>query len=84
MVKISASTNNLLRFLRNTFGAGYRWLQGAKKRPDKGQEVNALVDNVVKEVINKNKHANDMAVHDLVSEEDQENFDLLTLRVGKE
>ena len=46
--------------------------------------MNALVDNVVKDVINKNKHANYMAVHDLVSEEDQENFDLLTLSVGKE
>ena len=57
----------------NACGGGARRVkfQGAKKRPAKGEELNALVANAVKAVINTNKRKNSKASSDSGSEDEQ-------------
>ena len=52
---------------------GHVRFQDTNKRPSEGQELNVLVANAVKCVINK-KHAKSTAAHDSSLEEDLENF----------
>ena len=65
-------------------GAGRIRLQGAKKRPNKGEKLNDLVANVVKTVFTTNKHKKAKALSDSGSEEEQENFNFETLKIGEE
>ena len=44
-------------------GEGHMQLQGAKKRPHKGEDLHALVTNVVKDILRSNKCAKDKAEH---------------------
>ena len=48
--------------------------QGAKKRLDKGEELNALVSNKVKEVLKSNKLLNSKASNESISEDKKEHF----------
>ena len=58
--------------------------QGIKKRLSEGQELNALVDNALKEVIKKNNCAKPAAAHDSISEEYLQNFNFETLSIREE
>ena len=58
--------------------------QGIKKRLSEGQELHALVDNTLKEVIKKNNCAKAAAAHDSVSEEYLKNFNFETLSIMEE
>ena len=65
-------------------GAGRVRFQGAKKRPAEGEELNALVANTEKEVLNTNKRKKAKASSDSGSEDEQENFNLETFKIGEE
>ena len=58
--------------------------QGFNKRPSEGQELNALVANLVKEVLKSNKRAKAKAEHDYVSEDVAENFNFENLSIREE
>ena len=58
--------------------------QGAKKRPAKGEELNSLVSNAVKEVCKINKILKAKASRDSGSEDEQENFNFDTPKIGEE
>ena len=62
-------------------GAGRVRFQGAKKFPDKGEDLNALVYNKLKEVLKTNKHLKAKASSDSVSEDEHENFNFETLNI---
>ena len=65
-------------------GAGRVRFQGAKKRPDKGKELNALVYNVVKGVLKYNKFLKAKVSSDSGSEDKKEYFNFETLKLGEE
>ena len=50
--------------------AGHLQFQGAKKRPAKVQEMNALVASVVSEVLKQKNRTKDTAAHNSVSEDE--------------
>ena len=58
--------------------------QGAKKRPDEVEELNALVAKAVKAVLTTNKHKKPKASSDSGSEDDQEKFNFETFKIGEE
>ena len=62
-------------------GAGRVRFQGAKKSLAKGEKLNALVPNTVKEVLKNNKRLKVKASSDSGSEDDQENFNFYTLKI---
>ena len=64
--------------------AGYVRFQGAKKRLAKVKEMNALVSNVVKEVIEAKKHEKYTADHNFGSDKNLENFNFKNLSIGEE
>ena len=57
--------------------------QGDKKLPSKGEELNTLVINAVKEILKYNKCVKAKDEHDSGSEEEQENFNFEDLNIGK-
>ena len=64
--------------------AGCMQLQGIKKRLSKGQEMNALVENALKEVIKQKKRTKAAAAHNSVSEKYSEKINFETLSIGEE
>ena len=58
--------------------------QGAKKRPAEGEELNSLVANAVKAVLDNNKRLKDKASSDSVSEDEPEHFNFETLNIEEE
>ena len=65
-------------------GAGRVRSQVAKKRPTKGKELNALVANAVKAVLNTKKCKNAKESRDSGSEDKQEHFNFDTLKIGED
>ena len=65
-------------------GAGCVKFQGDKKRPAKGNDLNALVVNTVKLVLKPNKCKRAKASSDSVSEDEQEHYNFETLNIGGE
>ena len=64
--------------------AGCVRFQGAKKRPAEGKDLNYLVANAVKSVINPNKRNRAKASSDSSSEDKQEHYNSETLNIGGE
>ena len=64
--------------------AGRVRFQGAKKRLFECKELNALVAKAVKEVINTRKHLKAKTSSYSGSEDDQEQFNFETLKIGEE
>ena len=62
--------------------AGHVRLQSVKKCLAKGEDLNALVTNEVKEVMKKNKFLNAKAANYFGSEDEQENFKFEDLKIG--
>ena len=58
--------------------------QGAKKRPAEGKELNDLVVNALKQVLNTKKGLKAKASSDSGSEDKQKNFNFETLKIGEE
>ena len=58
--------------------------QGDKKRPVEGEDLNALVANNVKSVLNTNTLKNSKASSNSESEDKQENFNLETIEIEEE
>ena len=65
-------------------GAGRERFQGAKKRPSEGEELNALADNAVKEVLNTNKRKNSKESSEPGSEDKHEHFNFKTIKIGED
>ena len=65
-------------------GTGRVKFQGDKKRPAKGNDLNALVVNTVKLVLKPNKCKRAKASSDSVSEDEQEHYNFETLNIGGE
>ena len=64
-------------------GAGCVRFHGAKKRPSEGKDLNALVVNALKAVLNRNKYLKAKASIDSSSEDEQENFNSENLKIGE-
>ena len=64
-------------------GAGCVRFQGTMKRPAKGEELNALVTNALKEIIKSNRRLKYKAEKNSGSEEEQERFNFEDLNIGK-
>ena len=62
-------------------GASRMRFQGAKQRPSKGQDLNALVNNAVSEVLKQNKHTKAKVNHNSGLEDDLDNFTLEKLNI---
>ena len=65
-------------------GAGRLRSQGVKKRPDEGEDLNALVANTAKAVLTTNKRKKAKALSESGLEDDQEHFNFETLKIGSE
>ena len=65
-------------------GSGCIRFQGTNKRPDEGEELNALVTSAVKEILKSNKRVKSKAENDSGSEEEQEKFNSEDLKIGEE
>ena len=63
-------------------GIGRVRFQGAKKRPDEGKYLNALVENAVKEVLKTKKLLKAKVSNESGSEDKQEHFNFETLNIG--
>ena len=63
-------------------GSGWVRLQGDKKRPAEGQELNTILDNVVKEFLNQNKCEKATSTQKYGLEEEPENFDFEKSALG--
>ena len=65
-------------------GAGRLRSQGVKKRPDEGEDLNALVANTAKSVLTTIKRKKAKALSESGLEDDQEHFNFETLKIGSE
>ena len=63
-------------------GTGRVRFQGAKKRPDEGEELNTFVANAVKSVFTTNKRNKAKSSCESGSEDKQEHFNFETLKIG--
>ena len=65
-------------------GTGRVKFQGAKERPAKGNDLNALVVNTVKLVLKLNKRKRASSPCESGSEDEQEHYNFETLNIGGE